>query len=250
MRILPHDVQVVTERYLKLVGAAAPGLVEAFYLVGSVALGDYRPGSSDVDYIAVTGGAVDEVDLAALAGVHGELGSPMSFDGVYVTAADLRADPARCGRRPYSLRGRFTEGEAFEANPAVWQLLSQSPVVLRGEAPRVATDTVRLADWTRENLDGYWRKVREAVAFCVPERLDDEMVVWCALGPARLLYTLETGLIISKAGAGEWASRVMGESPVLREALRLRRGEESGYTSRGDRREDLVKHMDGLFERM
>jgi hypothetical protein len=37
--------------YLAALNAEAPGLVEGLYLVGSGALGDFRPGVSDIDYV-------------------------------------------------------------------------------------------------------------------------------------------------------------------------------------------------------
>jgi hypothetical protein len=44
----------VVDTYLGTVEAQAPGLVEGLYLVGSVALGDFRPRTSDIDFVAVT----------------------------------------------------------------------------------------------------------------------------------------------------------------------------------------------------
>ena len=48
-------VAAVVDAYLRAVQAEAPGLVEGLYLTGSVALGEFRPRTSDIDYLAVTG---------------------------------------------------------------------------------------------------------------------------------------------------------------------------------------------------
>ncbi|MET9291358.1 aminoglycoside adenylyltransferase domain-containing protein [Streptomyces sp. NPDC003077] len=47
------------------------------------------------------------------------------------------------------------------------------------------------------------------------------------LGVSRLHYTIATGEITSKGGAGAYALKTFGDTwePVLAEALRLRRGE-------------------------
>jgi hypothetical protein len=37
--------------HLRLVDRRRPGLLEALHLVGSVALGEYRPGVSDIDML-------------------------------------------------------------------------------------------------------------------------------------------------------------------------------------------------------
>ncbi|HEY6738397.1 MAG TPA: nucleotidyltransferase domain-containing protein [Actinopolymorphaceae bacterium] len=64
----------VVRTYLRLVDEAAPALVEGLYVHGSVALGDYRPGRSDIDFLALVSHPLDEFELPGLAGVHDELG--------------------------------------------------------------------------------------------------------------------------------------------------------------------------------
>jgi hypothetical protein len=59
--------------YLDAVDAEAPGLVEGLYLVGSAALDDFRPGDSDLDYLAVTAERPGPAAVAALALAHRRL---------------------------------------------------------------------------------------------------------------------------------------------------------------------------------
>jgi hypothetical protein len=49
----------ICARYLEIADRRAPGAVEGLYLHGSVALGDYRHGVSDIDFVAVTGRPLD-----------------------------------------------------------------------------------------------------------------------------------------------------------------------------------------------
>jgi hypothetical protein len=60
----------VVAAYLDAVATAAPGLVEGLYLVGYVALGDFRPHSSDIDFVAVTADRPEPATAAALEPVH------------------------------------------------------------------------------------------------------------------------------------------------------------------------------------
>jgi Nucleotidyltransferase domain len=53
---LPSDVRDATDRHLAVLDAVAPGLVGGLYLTGSVTLGDYQPGRSDIDFMAFTTG--------------------------------------------------------------------------------------------------------------------------------------------------------------------------------------------------
>jgi predicted nucleotidyltransferase len=52
--------------YARLVDDQLPGRIRGLYLHGSLALGDYRPGRSDVDFVAVSDTALQpsEVDAA------------------------------------------------------------------------------------------------------------------------------------------------------------------------------------------
>ncbi len=89
-------VAAVVDAYLRVVQAEAPGLVEGLYLTGSVALGEFRPRTSDIDYLAVTATPPDPAAVAALARAHHRLRRlhrrPF-FDGRYVTWQDLASDP-------------------------------------------------------------------------------------------------------------------------------------------------------------
>lgn len=51
---VPSAVRELVVAHLERVDEAAPGLIEMLYLTGSAALGDHRPGVSDVDFLAVT----------------------------------------------------------------------------------------------------------------------------------------------------------------------------------------------------
>ncbi|WP_370651758.1 nucleotidyltransferase domain-containing protein [Frankia sp. Cj3] len=47
--------------------------MEGWYVVGSAALDDFRPGASDIDFVAVTATPPADHQLAALEGVHTRL---------------------------------------------------------------------------------------------------------------------------------------------------------------------------------
>jgi hypothetical protein len=97
MSTLPHLVAEIVGRYLRLLDEEAPGVVTAVYLVGSVALDDFRPGASDVDFLSVSARRPDRAELERLRRVHTRLAATNRrpfFDGSYGTWRDLRGDPA------------------------------------------------------------------------------------------------------------------------------------------------------------
>src|SRR3954453_12471101 len=107
--------------YLDLADRYAPGLVQGLYLQGSIALGDYRPGISDIDFVAVVSRTPD---VRTLASVHADLrrvrGSIL-FDGLYVEADDLRRDPALAESTRENLAGYWTRWRKVTARgPTCW----------------------------------------------------------------------------------------------------------------------------------
>ena len=65
--------------------------------------------------------------------------------------------------------------------------------------------------WVRENLQTYWRGVGQRLGDAIDadpssETADGAVLEWVALGVGRMLYTWETGDVISKSGAGVWAA--------------------------------------------
>ncbi|GAB3981003.1 hypothetical protein GCM10027615_60700 [Plantactinospora veratri] len=156
---LDEGVARTCETYLRLADRFAPGLVEGLYLQGSIALGDYRPGVSDVDFVAVTGRVPDGDALRA---IHADLRrrhrSP-AFDGLYVGWDDLRRDPTRVAAGPAAHERRVELASRFERHLVTWHVLAQAGVPVRG--PDVAdldvyTDWPSLAELTRRNLVEYW----------------------------------------------------------------------------------------------
>lgn len=63
---LPLSIQTLTKKFLQAMDTAVPGLIQALYLVGSVALDDFPPESSDVDFVAVLAERADTASLQAL----------------------------------------------------------------------------------------------------------------------------------------------------------------------------------------
>jgi len=208
---LNATVDRVVRCYLATIDAEAPGLIEGFYLVSSVALGDFRPHESDVDFVAVMADRPDPAMIDALRRMHRHIQNRYPrpyFDGVYVTWEDLGRDPGLCVRAPTAHEGRLELGD-FEPNPVTWQTLAHHEVVIRGPAPSelaVWHDPDVLAAWTTRYLHSYWRPWHRRFShpFSVAglKALGSWAPAWGVLGVSRLHYTLATGEITSKEGAG------------------------------------------------
>jgi hypothetical protein len=226
----PVEVRSVCDTYLSMVDEELPGLVEGLYLHGSIGFGEWHAGRSDVDFVAVTRERPTAREVARLDAVHERLGSTFphpSYDGFYVTWADLARPSDDCPDVPCILAGDFREAFRYDVSPVTWHELAWHGLTLRG--PDLAdvdvwTDLPALRRFTHDNLSSYWEPhVRELATF-PDEAARADLVAWFALGIPRLHHLLATNRLTSKSGAGEHALEAFGEQwrILLAEALSYR----------------------------
>lgn len=247
---LPHLARSVVDRYLGLVDHHLPGRLAGLYLVGSIALGDFAPGRSDVDFVAVLDAPAGDAAIAALETVHATVdaaaGDLPELDGFYVTHPAFAGEPESANPVAFHLGRRFVRcGECFELNPVTWATLSRHGVAVRGVAAADLGITVtheRLARWCAANLRAYWtdyaQRTRDLIAAVepgsdVPAELIGDLLAWAVTGPPRLHHTIVTGEIASKSGAARWALDVYADGwhDLLEAALTARRQDLSAATA-------------------
>ena len=233
--IPPPDALAAADVFLGLLDAQAPGLVASFHLVGSAVLDDWRPGTSDVDFVAVTPEPPTELQRQAITAAllaYNRLPARPPIEGEWMTLAELTQAP--------------------QTNPRVIALrtLDLHGYAVRGERPAaIWRDEAAMQASILENLDTYWTpwlaRARRLLTPLGIMMLDGWAPSWGLLGVARLAYSLETGDIVSKTGAGRWAlGRFPKHRRILLEALRLRTGEgEAGYRSRLPRKREALSAM-------
>jgi hypothetical protein len=228
---LPAPVVDALGAWLAAHDEVAPGVVEGLYVVGSAALGDWTP-HSDVDVVAVVADPSDPDlfdDLAAAQETVREHVT-LAVDGPYVAWGDLVVPPMAL-QRPWVVGGEYhVDGESFEINPIVWYTLATAGVALRGEPPEalgVYVDDADRRSFVRENVDTYWRGIVDALhagidADTTSTEADGAILEWVALGIARMLYTWETGDVVSKSAAGRWAAELPSYPSVFDQAVERR----------------------------
>lgn len=244
--------------YLALVDDACPGLVEGLCLAGSLALGDYRPQQSDIDFVAVLAEHPAPPVVGALDRVHEHLCEHRQrpfFDGVYLSWHELTAPPATVPAGPFSQDGQLVSAGRGPRDPVTWNTLARYGIALRGPDPSsmsIWTDPHELAAWTARNLETYWRPLLARCARPLSRAgrasLSASQVVWNVLGGTRLHYTLATGDITSKDGAGVYALNAFParRHKIVHECLRLRRAGSgrSLYLTPLARRRDMLAYCE------
>lgn len=256
MQDLSPLARTVTDQLIGRLDQRLPGLLEAFYVVGSIALGDYRQGHSDIDFVAVLSGPVQATKLGA---IHAQLAADfpaIDCDGIYLQRNELFA-PAQ-GRGPEARAGEVIAASTGERHAVTWLTLAEAGIALRGPEPRtgwIASSRDAAIAYSRSNLKIYWKPWLDARrALWKPagwSLLKDDVVQWGCLGIARLHDTIATGHVASKTDAGEFAmTEFPGHVAIIREALHLRRHPDtaSTYSNPLVRRRELIAFMDAVLK--
>ncbi|MGG4488132.1 aminoglycoside adenylyltransferase domain-containing protein [Metabacillus idriensis] len=254
---LPIDVNEVVDIYLKMIEERLPSVLESFYLYGSVSLGAYQEGVSDLDFYAVVKEKLTETDVEILKQVHLDIKKqfPMpSLDGMYVTRDDLEGRTERESSCPYFNEGKLQMYRPFRRNWIDAYQLKTYGITIKG----LPIKTYNLpADWKHlktnlvENINGYWlnwmKDCERVTSLQFPGLyVNANMIEWGVLGVSRLLYSIREEDITSKVGAGKYALRTVPEEyhQIITEALRIRNGKKfSLYRSMIKRRNDALKFM-------
>lgn len=196
------------------------------YLFGSLALGDFDPANSDLDFLAVTLAELTTEQVHALQAFHADLftsGLPLAdqIEGSYISRAALRVyDPANA-HHPHIDRG---ESELIvQRHYTDWVIqrfsLRAHGLTLFGPPIHTLIDPISptaLRAALIELLAFWWEPMLSDTAHLQHTGYQAYAVAtFC-----RMLYTLEHGDLVSKPAAGRWAmQRLPHFAPLIQRAL-------------------------------
>jgi hypothetical protein len=187
------------------------------YLVGSLALGDFRPRESDLDLVIVTSETLSDETVASLRDLHQRFDQSVSvwarhLDVVYLPAEILRESFPTATHYPVlEWPGPLALAPLESGWPIQRYTLREYGVVVSGPHPRSLLDPVNPDDLRRASavIVERWRDQAHR---------DSEWIVWLqepanftfvVLTLCRLLYTLATGSVASKPAAARWAESAL-----------------------------------------
>lgn len=235
------------ERFLSELESSLPGLVERVHLTGSGIGDDWRDWTSDIDLVFVVTRAPASADLDVIELLHAATTDGHVVDGLYVTDAQLRSGPDRLASAPQVIDAVLHRDASLDQNWVTWLEIERG-VQARFSAGHALEwtpsgirfrDTARhAASYCRRNLHDYWAKLAEETRENLSFRHDDDFVgrdalVWLALGPPRLVATIETGRVISKTDAASFAAhRWIEHARILSRAADVRAGADDVFTKR------------------
>jgi hypothetical protein len=188
------------------------GWVTDLLVAGSLATGDYVPGISDIDLVALTDGPVDADRQTKLVEIHQAQDPALKLGCVYVNAAQV-SDTAL--KHPTWTHQRLIQRILSGVNRA--ELVRHGQAVFGREPrevlPAMSDDDVREAG--RAELTGYWAWAARRPRLW----LDPEFADLSLTSMARGRHAIATGTLLTKSAAIEQAA-----APAwLIEQLRARR---------------------------
>jgi hypothetical protein len=196
------------------------------YLYGSLALGDFSPPTSDIDYVVVTAGELPPDRVAALHAMHRELAAGWApwgaeLEASYIPLPALRRHDPTHAPYPRIERGEELRVYKYDSGNIIQRyLLREYGIPLAGPPIRDWIDPVSPDDLRRD-------VAAVAQEWLVPMR-DDPLALrhrgyqaYTVLTICRMLYTLQFGTVVSKPAAARWAREALGPrwAPLIDRAL-------------------------------
>ncbi len=215
----PAEVARLIEELLSGVRDALGDNLIGFYLRGSLALGDFKPETSDVDILVVTERPVSEPEFEALASLHDRLPARDNqfgrhYEVSYVDRPSLKR--FRPGERRHPTVGSdwpFVRAEHRDNFILERWVVRERGISLVGPDPKTLIDPIssdhlraavvgelraRMEHWAGGDEPPTWMDTRYYQAF--------EIETIC-----RALYTLELGELSTKPQAVSWALKALPE---------------------------------------
>ena len=214
-----NDVNLVLHNFLAHIQALLENHFVGMYLVGSLALGDFDPLNSDIDFIVVTEAEIGDDLFDGLQDIHAQFAVSISawaerIEAIYVPRSALSHTTPSASPYPQLEKGTRLFKAPLESG-WVFQCISMRNhgVIIAGPTPRTVVGPIRPHDLysASANLVGTWIEQAETDPtwlFWLRQRSAQSFVI---LTLCRLLYSLVTGDVTSKPRAAEWASRELGE---------------------------------------
>lgn len=211
---LPEEVRPILSLLIASMREVLGDQLVGLYLYGSLSSGDFDPASSDVDFLAVTRGAIAEADpvFDRLREMHALLaasGLPFADDleGSYISQDALRRyDPETAWHPTIGKDWPFKLG-FHGANWVIERaIVRERGIALHGPLPTTLIDPIspqQLRAATCQQMNGGWREFIHDEQLLRPRHFS----AFAILTFCRAAYTIQHGAFCSKPVAAAWAAQ-------------------------------------------
>jgi hypothetical protein len=255
MNNVPVKVKEIINQHIDIIEANLPNLLEGYSIYGSVVLGAFNYGVSDIDFIAVVKREVTETYINILKEIHSHIKNKFTqtdLMGLYVMKNDLTAQYENKKTCPCFIDGMYKGLDKFEKDSIDAFQLKKYGITVKGQDIQnydyVVNWDILLYNMI-DNLNTYWLNWKNDYEKFSYDKLSK--IDWGVLGVSRLYYTFKERDITSKIGAGEYALRTVPKRwhKIIKESMRLREGNtESYYNCIFERKNDVLTYIDYIMQ--
>ncbi len=261
MEEIPKEINVVLDTYFHFFDLKLPDLIESLYLYGSITLGAYKIGFSDIDFIAVVKRKVTDADLKIMKEIHKDVQKKFPntiLDGWYILIEDIQSLSEEGNLCIRFNDGKFQGLSKFQKNSIDAFQLKKYGITVRGlniDNVDLSVNWDTILSYMGDNLNSYWLSwLNNCKKFLTVKYLSLfvslRSIEWGILGVSRLYYTFKEKDITSKVGAGEYVLEVVPKRwhKIINESMRLRtEHKKSCYKSIFTRRKDAIDYMEFMI---
>lgn len=252
------DVDAVLRDFLARIRMILGAHFRGMYLDGSLALGDFDPQSSDIDFVVTTDAQLSERLFVALRDMHARFNAGASpwateVEALYLPQAVLRRGapaPPWVPRIERGVTATLVKEQLGSSWIIHWYVVREHGVIVAGPDPRPLIDPI-----TPEDL----RRVMAALtqSWLEPARLDRVALqqrgsqVYTVRTLCRMLYTVLHGTVVSKPVAVRWAHQTLDErwAALIERAVTWRKDPGCQDTPSSQEISDTLSLMEYTLER-
>jgi len=242
------DVNEVLKHFIARIQVLLGSHFQGMYLVGSLALGDFDPRSSDIDFVVVTDTDIGDDLFDNLHNIHAQFTASNSLwadkiEAIYVPVTALRHAAPSASHYPQIEKGTRLFKAPLESG-WVFQCITirDRGVVVAGSDPHMLVGSIRpqATHSAAAEIAGLWLEQAEHDTTWLPWLRQRHAQTFVILTLCRLLYSLATGSVTSKPRAAEWAQKELGEPWATLIQRTLAKQHEAGNIAQSEEGETLA----------
>lgn len=209
--------------------------IVGIYLHGSIATGDFRLKSSDIDYVVLLKGVLSTKEFEKLGGFHNKLFNEESIWGKRLEGSYVTEEMIISKSQPQSPRAYYNSGVLkWEEYGAEWiferYILRNSGIVLFGELIKTKLEPIsslEIQNAAKELLKSWWKPLIENQV----DILTDEYLAYAVLTMCRIECSIITGEVKSKKESAQWMMKYVRQDKIalINDALSWEKGQSFKY---------------------
>lgn len=226
MKIIHNEIIDLVTLFRIELGEILAKKLHGLYLYNSVAMGNFEPQYSDVDFIVILKSKLVEAELLELKTLHERIALEHTYgaklDGMYLQYDMIAKMNSEIEAYPYAKEGSFFEAGYFDINNVTWWSLKEYEMAIDSPSINDELREVSFSDVIQTmnyNLNAYWLPKLQT-----PEIFKEDMwVEFAVVTLSRIVYTLKDREIKPKSQSCYFVIESYDEwQDIVKEALAIR----------------------------